>query len=126
MRWSSFEMTDGRILIVNMDEVIGVINHPDDRLDLCFRNGMKQTVSFVGQWENYPDIQNRDDEIQDLKMENDRLKQREEKMMHVIKSIACDYGYCEKCLFFGSHLPCADAEDDYKACVNLLNELEYL
>ena len=73
------------------------------------------------------DLQNRDEEIQDLKLENDRLKQREEKMMHVIKSIACDYGDCEKCLFFGSdNLPCGDAGDDYKACVNLLNELEDL
>ena len=66
-------------------------------------------------------------EIQDLKLENDRLKQREEKMLHVIKSIACDYGDCEKCLFFGSdNLPCGDAGDDYKVCVNLLNELEAL
>ena len=66
------------------------------------------------------------DEIQDLKLENDRLKQREEKMLHVIKSIACDYGDCEKCLFFGSKLPCADDEDDYKVCCNLLEELEAL
>ena len=66
-------------------------------------------------------------EIQDLKLENDRLKQIEEKMLHVIKSIACDYGDCEKCLFFGSeNLPCGDAGDDYKVCVNLLNELEAL
>lgn len=73
-------------------------------------------------------------EIQELKLENDRLKQREEKMLHVIKSIACDYGDCEKCLFFkekclffkSDNLPCGDVEDDYKVCVNLLNELEDL
>lgn len=73
------------------------------------------------------DVYNRDEELHDLKLENDRLKQREEKMLHVIKSIACDYGDCDKCLFFGSdNLPCGDAGDDYKACVNLLNELEEL
>lgn len=35
-------------------------------------------------------------EIQDLKLENDRLKQREEIMLHFIKSCACMYS-CKEC-----------------------------
>ena len=36
------------------------------------------------------------EELQDLKLENDRLKQREEIMLHFIKSCACMYS-CKEC-----------------------------
>ena len=37
------------------------------------------------------------DEMQDLKLENDRLKRREEIMLHFIKSVRCKEMVCEHC-----------------------------
>lgn len=42
------------------------------------------------------DLQNRDNELQDLKLENNRLIQREEIMLHFIKSCACGCP-CNEC-----------------------------
>lgn len=51
------------------------------------------------------DFQNRDDEIQDLKLENDRLKQREELMLHFIRSVACEFS-CKECDITGDRNLC--------------------
>ena len=41
------------------------------------------------------------DEMQDLKLENDRLKKRDDKMRQTIRSIACEPD-CEYCSLHGS------------------------
>lgn len=41
--------------------------------------------------------QNRDDEIQDLKLENDRLNKREDIMLDFISSISCSRKVCSQC-----------------------------
>lgn len=43
------------------------------------------------------DIYNRDEEIQDLKLENDHLKKRNEIMVHFLRSIRCQGVFCDKC-----------------------------
>ena len=47
------------------------------------------------------DLQNRDEEIQDLKLENDRLKQRDEIILPFINSLACQYTSldCDDCIY---------------------------
>lgn len=104
-----------------------IIKCNDQDIEELFKNRFPDMDKIRGDFWRENENGKLKDEIQDLKLENDRLKQREEKMLHVIKSIACDYGDCEKCLFFGpDNLPCVDVRDDYKVCVNLLNELEDL
>ena len=64
----------------------------------------------------------RDDEIQDLKLENDRLAKREYKMRQVIRSIACEPD-CEFCLLRGSE--CSGSDMQHLA-TQTLKELEEL
>lgn len=45
------------------------------------------------------------DEIQDLKLENDRLKQREALMLPFLKSVKCSGMDCRKCLLFNDTFP---------------------
>lgn len=80
------------------------------------------------------DLQNRDDEIQDLKLENDRLKQREEIMLHFITSCACRYP-CSACDIKNKegrchYLECTDATSTgvrmMRTARNLLDRLEDL
>lgn len=42
-------------------------------------------------------------EIQDLKLENDRLKQRDEIMTHFLRSVRCKGLFCDKCDLDGDH-----------------------
>ena len=67
-----------------------------------------------------PEILN--EEIQDLKMENDRLAKRDDKMRQVIRAIACDPD-CEFCLLRGSD--CSDSAMRLLA-MKTLDELEEL
>lgn len=46
-----------------------------------------------------------DEELQDLKLENDRLKQREEIMLSFLKSVKCAGMDCRKCLCFDDKYP---------------------
>ena len=62
------------------------------------------------------------DEIQDLKLENDRLAKRDDKMRQVIRSIACDPD-CEFCLLRGSE--CSGSDMQHLAA-QTLKELEDL
>ena len=55
------------------------------------------------------DLQNRDDEIQDLKLENDRLKKRDDKMRQTIRSIACETD-CQYCSLRGSECSGSDMQ----------------
>ena len=68
------------------DQLIHTIKYRDDQLHHL----------RTRQDELLMNLQNKDDEIQDLKLENDRLKQREEIMLHFIKSCACMYS-CKEC-----------------------------
>ena len=61
-------------------------------------------------------------EIQDLKLENDRLAKRDDKMLQVIRAIACDPD-CEFCLLRGSE--CSDIDMQLLA-MKTLKELEDL
>ena len=62
------------------------------------------------------------DEIQDLKLENDRLAKRDYKMRQVIRSIACEPD-CEFCLLRGSE--CSE-HDMQLLAGKTLKELEEL
>ena len=61
-------------------------------------------------------------EIQDLKLENDRLAKRDDKMRQVIRAIACDPD-CEFCLSRGSE---CSASDMQHLAAQTLKELEDL
>ena len=50
-------------------------------------------------------IKSKEDKIQDLKLENDRLKQREELMLHFIRSVACEFS-CKECDIRGDRNLC--------------------
>ena len=111
MRWSNFETPEGQIISIDMDELVAVINYPGDKADLCLKNGTLHTVIFMGQWkmeDQYPasplpdwDPEILRPEIQDLKLENDRLKQRNTIMLDFIKSINCTDRSCIRCAFQG-------------------------
>ena len=45
-------------------------------------------------------LQNKDDEIQDLKLENDRLKQRNNIMFDFICSVSCNRKQCSDCKLY--------------------------
>ena len=47
------------------------------------------------------DLQNREEEMQDLKLENDRLKKRDEIMLSLIEDIDCKKS-CNKCRFYNA------------------------
>lgn len=66
-----------------------------------------KTSSIYGELSPLPDWDPEKirDEIQDLKLENDRLKQREEIMLHFIKSCACMYS-CKECDITGERYLC--------------------
>ena len=68
------------------------------------------------------EIGKKDDEIQDLKLENERLAMRNHKMLQVIRSIACDPD-CEFCLLRGSE--CSGSDMQHLA-TKTLKELEEL
>lgn len=92
MSWSNFEAADGQIISINMDEVVSVINYPNDKADILMKNGCMHTVTFIGPRE--PEEQHPMDEphpinevIQDLKLENDRLMQRDELMLKFISDL---------------------------------------
>lgn len=117
MSWSTFKSIEGQIISINMDEVVAVVNYPSDRADICLRNGYRHSVIFMGEWKTQDqynedlaranmDIQNRDDEIQDLKLENDRLKQRDEIMVKFIRSVKCIGIICDKCDFHDDSRHC--------------------
>ena len=52
------------------------------------------------------DLQNKDDEIQDLKLENDRLKKRDEIMTHFLRSVRCKGVFCDKCDLYSEEEGC--------------------
>lgn len=117
------------------ENYIGKLKEKIYRLEIDLHNRNEETRDLKAEYqklrERYEqcemDVYNRDEDLHDLKLENDRLKQREEKMLRVIRSIACDHNFCDQCIFYRSDkLPCADAGDDFQACVNLLKELESL
>lgn len=66
------------------------------------------------------------DEIQDLKMENDRLKQREDKMIRALKAICCHMDKCDDCLFKKHNLKCESSASDIAIANITLKELEDL
>ena len=49
------------------------------------------------------DLQTRDEEIQDLKLENDRLTKRDEIMTHFLRSVRCKGLFCDKCDLHSDH-----------------------
>ena len=65
-------------------------------------------------------------EIQDLKLENDRLKQREDLMIRALKSICCDFNNCDTCLFKKHSLRCESTGSDIAVAKITLKELEAL
>lgn len=96
MSWSNFETADGQIISINMDEVVSVINYPNDRADILMRNGCMHTVTFIGPWEPeeqhpLPDLdpEKLKEDIQDIKTEYDRLKHWNVIMFDFISSISC-------------------------------------
>ena len=103
MRWSNFETPEGQIISIDMDELVAVINYPGDKADLCLKNGTLHTIIFMGQWKPearpLPDYDSEIlwEEIRDLKLENDRLKKRDEIAQHFIKSVRCKGLLCENC-----------------------------
>ena len=100
MRWSNFETHEGQIISIDMDEVVTVINYPGDRADLLLKNGTIHSVIFMGEWK--PEVP-ANTEIEDLKLENDRLKQRDAIMMSFIKSIDCTDRSCIRCALYGAN-----------------------
>ena len=52
-----------------------------------------------------------DQEIQSLKLENDRLQQRDKLMIHFIESVACKPDLCNFCDMYNYE------DDDHKCCI---------
>ena len=105
MSWSNFESEEGRIISINMDEVVSVINYKNDKADILLKNGCMHTVTFIGPWEPEEQI-NADPEdelhpmnevIQDLKLENARLQQREKLCQEFINFFDCYDRLCTRC-----------------------------
>lgn len=65
------------------------------------------------------------DEIQDLKLENDRLKQREDLLLKAVKSIGCAYNTCHGCLYENGET-CGSYAEYTRLCRHVLKELEEL
>lgn len=106
MSWSNFESADGRIISINMDEVVSVINYPNDQADIFLKNGCMHTVTFIGPWIDEEttvsscldrDLCGRAQEVQDLKLENDRLKRREELYQEFLNFLDCHNRICFRC-----------------------------
>ena len=80
--------------------------------------------------DHYPEILR--SEIQDLKLENDRFKKREEILMHFLNSCRCDLE-CKNCMFLAKDNYCAfpvDAEGIHwkliQCSIDTIKELEDL
>lgn len=74
------------------------------------------------------DLQNRDDEVQELKLENDRLKQRNDIMLSFLNAMCCietDIP-CMKCMF-GLAGGCTLKTENYeKEALKIIKKLEAL
>ena len=71
------------------------------------------------------DLQTRDEQIQDLKLENDRLKQREELYQKYLNMFDCYELTCVRCIQYrpGDNVPCKLALPQYRhKLINDLNE----
>ena len=117
----------------------------DHTADIYLKNGHQFTVESSGLWDHLVPLKEKTvlnslygmsvarplpdwdpeilrEEIQDLKLENDRLAKRNDKMRQVIRSIACDPD-CEFCLLRGSE--CSGSDMQHLAA-QTLKELEDL
>lgn len=122
-----------------LEEIIGVIKRIADNLDEMTRimqiknpitmtpekaksvlNSMYGVMAARPLPDHDPEILR--DEMQDLKLENDRLAKRDDKMLQVIRAIACDPD-CEFCLLRGSE--CSGIDMQHLAA-QTLKELEEL
>lgn len=137
MKWLFFKRTDDREVYIREDDIDYIVTY-HKFAKIYLKNGKDQLVNNIGLGQRIMenesanlkndlarasmDIQNKDDEIQDLKLENDRLAKRDVKMHQVIRSIACDPD-CEFCLLRGSE---CSARDMQLLAMQTLKELEDL
>lgn len=75
------------------------------------RDQLIHTIKYLDDQLHYRDemlmeLQNKDSEIQDLKLENDRLKQRDDIMVNFIKSVKCTGLPCSECDFSNDSRNC--------------------
>lgn len=123
-------------VIKNYDELKSLLariaNNMDQMTEIMkTEKQIKNTLYGISVARPLPDfdhINHLKDEIQDLKLENDRLKQRDAIMLDFIKSIDCTDRNCIRCMLNGENGTCKWTLFPYRVEMvnNVLKELEAL
>lgn len=120
------QMLDSKEVSLRETAVFWRDRHKEDPADPIYKALYDQKL---GEWSVVQDLISQIDgwidEILDLKLENDRLKQREDLLLKAVKSIGCAYNTCHGCLYENGET-CGSYAEYTRLCRHVLEELEEL